>query len=187
MIKRLFDFIASVIGLIVISPVLIITSIAIKRGSDGPILFKQKRPGLHNKHFTIYKFRSMAIDTPNVETAKLGEGISYITDVGRFIRRTSIDELPQLINVVKGDMSIVGPRPALYNQYELIDKRTAVNVHLVKPGITGYAQVMGRDEISDEEKVRFDKYYVDNQSFTFDMWIIWKTFENVITSKGVSH
>lgn len=187
MIKRSFDLSSSLVGLAVISPILVVTAIAIKTDSKGPVLFKQQRPGLDNKLFTIYKFRSMAVDTPNIETAKLGEGVSYITPVGKFIRKTSIDELPQLINVAKGEMSIVGPRPALYNQYELIEKRTALGIHKVKPGITGYAQVMGRDEISDDEKVKYDKYYVDHQSFMFDMWIIWETIKGVITSKGVSH
>ncbi len=187
MLKRGFDLTFSLIGLASTAPILIVTAIAIKMDSKGPILFKQQRPTIDNELFNMYKFRSMAVDTPNVETAKLGDGVSYITKVGKFIRKTSIDELPQLINVLKGEMSIVGPRPALYNQYELIEKRTAVNVHTVKPGITGYAQVMGRDELNDDEKVAFDKYYVENQSFILDIWIIWKTFTNVITSKGVSH
>lgn len=187
MLKRSFDITSSFIGLVMTSPILLLTAAAIKADSKGPVLFKQQRPGLDNKLFTIYKFRSMAVNTPNIETAKLGEGVSYITPVGKFIRKTSIDELPQLINVVKGEMSIVGPRPALYNQYELIEKRTALGIHKVKPGITGYAQVMGRDEISDDEKVKYDKYYVDHQSFMFDMWIIWETIKGVVTSKGVSH
>ncbi|TDM15070.1 sugar transferase [Macrococcus bovicus] len=185
--KRSFDLSSSLLGLAAVTPILIVTAIAIKADSKGPVLFKQQRPGLNNELFTIYKFRSMAVETPNVETAKLGEGVSYITSVGKFIRKTSIDELPQLINVVKGDMSIVGPRPALYNQYELIEKRTSLGIHQIKPGITGYAQVMGRDEISDDQKVQYDKYYLDNQSFMFDMWIIWETLKGVVTSKGVSH
>lgn len=187
MFKRVFDLSSSVIGLAILSPLLIITAVAIKKDSPGPILFKQPRPGINNKLFTIYKFRSMATDTPNVETAKLGEGVSYITKTGRFIRKTSIDELPQLINVAKGEMSVVGPRPALYNQYELIEARTKAGVHKVKPGITGYAQVMGRDDISDEQKVAYDRYYVENQTFIFDMWIIWQTFKNVLVSEGVKH
>ncbi|MCG1010969.1 sugar transferase [Salinicoccus sp. ID82-1] len=187
LLKRLFDFSSSTSAVIIFLPLFAIIGLAIKKDSPGPFLFKQKRPGLNNVHFTIYKFRSMAVETPNVESAKLGEGVSYITKTGKFIRRTSIDELPQLINVAKGEMSVVGPRPALYNQHELIKMRTEAGVHKVKPGITGYAQVMGRDEISDEEKVKYDKYYVENQTFLFDMWIIWKTFINVISSKGVSH
>ncbi|TDL93405.1 sugar transferase [Macrococcus brunensis] len=185
--KRAFDLSSSVVGLVALSPILVATAIAIKVDSDGPVLFKQKRPGKDNELFDIYKFRSMAVDTPNVETAKLGQGVSYITKVGHFIRRTSIDELPQLINVAKGEMSIVGPRPALFNQYDLIEMRTAVNVHTIKPGITGLAQVMGRDEISDIEKVAYDQYYLEHQTFIFDMWIIYKTFVNVIKSEGITH
>lgn len=116
---------------------MIATAVAIRADSEGPVLFRQQRPGVDNELFTVYKFRSMAVDTPNVETAKLGEGVSYITKVGKLIRKTSIDELPQLINVVRGEMSVVGPRPALFNQYELIEKRTAAGVHKIKPGITG--------------------------------------------------
>lgn len=187
MLKRIFDISAATGGLILLSPIMIATATAIKNNSEGPILFKQQRPGLNNELFTIYKFRSMAVDTPDVETAKLGDGVSYITSVGKVIRKTSIDELPQLINVIKGDMSVVGPRPALYNQYELINKRTELGIHKLKPGITGYAQVMGRDEISDDEKVKYDKYYLDNQSFMFDMWIIYKTIHNVVGQKNVSH
>lgn len=187
MIKRIFDIVSSVGGLIITSPILLLTAVAIKRDSEGPVLFKQKRPGLNSNLFDIYKFRSMTVNTPNIETAKLGQGISYITPVGKFIRKTSIDELPQLVNVVKGDMSVVGPRPALYNQYELIEKRTELGIDKVKPGITGYAQVMGRDDISDEQKVQYDKYYLDNQSFKLDIWIIWKTIRNVLTSAGVKH
>lgn len=187
MIKRIFDLTASTSGLLIVAPIIVIISLAIKHTSKGPILFKQQRPGLNNELFTIYKFRSMAVDTPNVETAKLGDGTAYITSVGKFIRKTSIDELPQLINVVKGEMSVVGPRPALFNQYELIQKRTELGIHKLKPGITGYAQVMGRDEISDDEKVQYDKYYLDNQSFVLDMWIIFKTISNVIAQKNITH
>ncbi len=187
MIKRSFDFVSASAGILALSPIMIVTALAIKNNSRGPILFKQQRPGLDNELFTIYKFRSMAVDTPNVETAKLGDGTTYITSVGKFIRKTSIDELPQLINVVKGEMSVVGPRPALFNQYELIQKRTELGIHKLKPGITGYAQVMGRDEISDDEKVQYDKYYLDNQSFMLDMWIIFKTISNVIAQKNITH
>lgn len=187
MLKRSFDITTSIAGLLALAPVMTVTAIAIKNTSKGPVLFRQQRPGVNNGLFTIYKFRSMAVDTPNVETAKLGDGTAYITSVGKFIRKTSIDELPQLINVVKGEMSVVGPRPALFNQYELIQKRTELGVHKLKPGITGYAQVMGRDEISDDEKVQYDKYYLDNQSFMLDMWIIFKTISNVIAQKNITH
>ncbi|WP_323703202.1 sugar transferase [Mammaliicoccus sp. Dog046] len=184
--KRLFDFFSSLFVILVASPILMITSIIIKLESKGPIVFKQKRPGLNNKIFNIYKFRSMKVETPDVATDKIDASM-YITKSGRFIRKTSIDELPQLFNIIKGDMSVVGPRPALYNQYDLIEKRTSENVHTVKPGLTGLAQVMGRDDISDDQKVQYDKYYVENQNFTLDMFIIYKTIRNTITSEGVKH
>lgn len=187
MLKRSFDLSSALVGLAVLSPVMIATAVAIKADSKGPVLFRQQRPGVDNELFTMYKFRSMAVDTPNVETAKLGEGVSYITKVGKFIRKTSIDELPQLINVVRGEMSVVGPRPALFNQYSLIEKRTAAGVHKIKPGITGYAQVMGRDDISEDEKVAYDKYYLEHQSFMFDLWIIYQTIRNVVAQEGVAH
>ncbi|UXS36990.1 sugar transferase [Staphylococcus delphini] len=184
--KRLFDFTSSLFAVFIFSPILIITTIAIKSESKGPVVFKQKRPGINNKIFDIYKFRSMKVDTPNLATDKIDASM-YITKTGRFIRKTSIDELPQLFNIIKGDMSVVGPRPALYNQYELIAKRTDENVHTVKPGLTGLAQVMGRDDITDDQKVQYDKYYVENQSFLLDMFIIYKTIRNTITSEGVKH
>lgn len=184
--KKTFDIFSSLLAIFIFLPLLIVTSLVIKLESKGPIVFKQKRPGLNNKIFNIYKFRSMEFDTPDVATDKI-DAHMYITKSGKFIRKTSIDELPQLFNIVKGDMSVVGPRPALYNQYELIDKRTNANVHTVKPGLTGLAQVMGRDDITDNQKVQYDKYYVDNQTFTLDMFIIYKTIRNTITSEGVKH
>lgn len=184
--KRLFDIFSSLYAIIIFSPVLVLVSLAIKLESKGPIVFKQDRPGLENKLFKIYKFRSMRQDTPNVATDKL-DSSDYITKTGKFIRRTSLDELPQLFNIVKGDMAVVGPRPALYNQYELIEKRTNVNVHLVKPGLTGLAQVMGRDDNSDDQKIQYDKFYIENQSFKLDMYILYKTIKNTISSEGISH
>lgn len=184
--KRLFDIISSIYAIIIFSPILLLVSIAIKLESKGPIVFKQDRPGIKNKLFKIYKFRSMRQDTPNVATDKL-DSTDYITKTGKFIRKTSLDELPQLFNILKGDMAVVGPRPALYNQYELIEKRTNVNVHLVKPGLTGLAQVMGRDDNTDDQKVQYDKFYIENQSFKLDMYIIYKTIKNTISSEGVSH
>lgn len=186
MIKRLFDIISASAVLIVFSPVLLVTSYLIKKESEGPAIFTQKRPGLNNELFDIYKFRSMRIDTPHLATDKI-DASKYITKTGKFIRKTSIDELPQLYNIIKGDMSVVGPRPALYNQYELIEARTKENVHTVRPGLTGLAQVMGRDDISDYEKVQFDKYYVENRTFLIDMYIIFKTIKNTVTSDGVKH
>ncbi|MEX2948685.1 sugar transferase [Staphylococcus warneri] len=184
--KRFFDITSSLFAIILFSPILLIISIAIKLESQGDAIFKQKRPGLYNKLFNIYKFRSMRIDTPNVATDLL-DSTDYITKTGDFIRKTSLDELPQLFNIIKGDMSVVGPRPALYNQYELIEKRTKENIHTIKPGLTGLAQVMGRDDNTDDQKVRYDKFYLDNQSFKLDMYIIYKTIQNTISSEGISH
>lgn len=184
--KRLFDIFSSLFAIILFSPILILVSVAIKLESKGPIIFKQDRPGINNKLFKIYKFRSMKVDTPNVATDLL-DPADFITKSGKIIRKTSLDELPQLFNILKGDMTVVGPRPALYNQYELIEKRTKVNVHKIKPGLTGLAQVMGRDDNSDDQKVQYDKYYLENQSFKLDMYIIYKTIKNTISSEGVSH
>lgn len=184
--KRFFDVVSAIFGLIVLSPLLIITMVLIKIESPGPIIFKQQRPTLNNRLFNIYKFRSMKNDTPNV-ASDLIDSKSFITKTGKVIRKTSIDELPQLINVLKGDMSIVGPRPALFNQYALIEKRTQANIHTIRPGLTGLAQVMGRDDITDDEKVAFDRYYLNNQSAMLDMFIIYKTIKHIITSEGVHH
>jgi len=183
--KRIVDFTLSSIAIILFAVPMIIVAICIKLDSKGPILFKQKRVGLNGDLFEIYKFRSMYTETPNVSTEALGDPSVYITKVGKFIRKTSLDELPQLFNILKGDMAVVGPRPALYNQYDLIAMREKVNVNTVRPGLTGYAQVMGRDFISDEEKVGYDQYYVENMSIRFDLRIIWKTFFNVIKLEGV--
>ncbi|MGG2109363.1 sugar transferase [Lysinibacillus pakistanensis] len=183
--KRSIDLILALIAVIVLSVPMSIVAILIKFDSKGPILFKQQRVGIGGELFEIYKFRSMYTETPNVSTEALGDPSVYITPVGKFIRKTSLDELPQLLNILKGDMAIVGPRPALYNQYELIEMRNQVGVNNVRPGLTGYAQVMGRDFISDEEKVRYDKYYIDNMGIALDIKIIWMTFFSVLKSEGV--
>lgn len=183
--KRVLDIMLSSIAIIVFAIPMLIIGIVIKLNSKGPILFKQQRIGKDGIHFEIYKFRSMYIETPNISTEALGDPSSYITPVGKFIRKTSLDELPQLFNILKGDMAIVGPRPALYNQYELIAMRDAVGVNNIRPGLTGYAQVMGRDMISDEEKVEFDKYYVDNYSIWFDFKIILMTVFSVAKAEGI--
>lgn len=184
-IKRCMDFTLSLIAIIVFSPLLIVISILIKMDSKGPVIFKQKRPGQNNKLFGIYKFRSMSIDTPNISTELLGDPTLYITKLGLFIRKTSIDELPQLINILKGDMSIVGPRPALYNQEDLINMRSERKIDTIRPGLTGYAQVKGRDMISDSEKVKYDEYYLNKMNLWLDIKIIWWTFKSVIKSEGV--
>lgn len=185
--KRSFDIISSSVTFILLLPIFIVTAIIIKLDSPGPILFRQRRPGLNNKIFHIYKFRSMRVDTPDVATDKLESGSNYVTRSGKFIRKTSIDELPQLVNIIKGDMSVVGPRPALYNQYELIEKRTERGIHKIRPGLTGYAQVMGRDDLNDDEKVKYDEYYVKHQSFLFDLKIIFMTILKIFKSEGVKH
>jgi O-antigen biosynthesis protein WbqP len=183
--KRIFDLIISLMAITFLGAFMVIISVRIKLESKGPILFKQRRVGKGGNEFTIYKFRSMRTGTPNVATDKLMNTEQYVTKLGKVIRKTSLDEIPQLINILKGDMSIVGPRPALYNQYELIAARDTVKVNSLRPGLTGYAQVKGRDFITDEEKVRFDLYYLENVSFMLDVKIIFMTFYSVIQSEGV--
>lgn len=184
--KRVFDFSMSLIAIVVFSPIILIISLLVKLTSKGPVFFKQRRIGKNNEEFNILKFRSMRIDTPNVATHLLKDPSVFITPLGKFLRKTSLDELPQLINILKGEMSIVGPRPALYNQYDLIDMRTEVGVHKLVPGLTGWAQVNGRDEISLEEKVALDKEYMNMQSFWMDIKIIFMTVFKVAKSEGVS-
>lgn len=183
--KRCFDFVSSLIAIIFLSAILLLLALIIKCTSPGPILFKQRRMGKDNVEFMIYKFRTMRINTPNVATHLLKNPEQYITPIGKFMRKTSLDELPQLFNILKGEMSIVGPRPALYNQYDLIEMRTKVNVHTVRPGLTGLAQVNGRDELENEQKVHLDQMYIKKQSFFFDLKIILLTLLKVLKSEGV--
>ncbi len=183
--KRYFDVILSFIAIIILSIPMLMISLAIKKTSVGPVLFKQKRVGINGIHFEIYKFRTMCTDAPNISTEELGDPSGYITPIGKFLRKTSLDELPQLFNILIGNMSIVGPRPALYNQYELIEMRQVVGVNDVLPGLTGYAQVMGRDYISDIEKVGYDRYYVEHMNLLFDIKIIWLTLRSVLKADGV--
>lgn len=183
--KRIFDFVFSLMAFIVFSPIILIICLIIKVTSPGPVLFKQRRIGKDNKEFNILKFRTMRIDTPNVATHLLENPDHWITPIGKFLRKTSLDELPQLINIIKGDMSIVGPRPALYNQYDLKEMRTKANVHKLIPGLTGWAQINGRDEISLEDKVKLDKEYLDRKNISFDIKIIFMTILSVLKSDGV--
>lgn len=185
-VKRIIDTIVSFLGLVLLSPVLLVLIIAIKTDSKGPILFKQKRVGIHKSHFFIYKFRTMRIDTPkDVPTHLLENPEQYITKTGRFLRKTSLDELPQIINILKGDMAIVGPRPALWNQYDLIAERDKYGANDILPGLTGWAQINGRDELEIEEKARLDGEYVKKMSFFFDIKCMIKTFTSVLKSDGV--
>ena len=183
--KRLFDFLMSLIAIIILSPVILIVALAVKFTSPGPMLFKQRRIGKDNIEFKIYKFRTMRIDTPNVPTHLLENPEQWITPIGKFLRKTSLDELPQLFNILKGEMSIVGPRPALYNQLDLKEMRTKVGVHKLVPGLTGWAQINGRDEIPLSLKVSLDKEYLDRMSFFFDIKIIFMTVLSVLKSDGV--
>lgn len=185
-IKRVTDMVISFLGLVILSPIFLILIIAIKVDSKGPILFKQKRVGIHKSHFLIYKFRTMRIDTPkDVPTHLLENPEQYITKVGKFLRKTSLDELPQIVNILKGDMAIVGPRPALWNQYDLIAERDKYGANDILPGLTGWAQINGRDELEIEEKARLDGEYVEKMGFFFDIKCMVKTFTSVLKHDGV--
>jgi O-antigen biosynthesis protein WbqP len=173
--------------LILFFPIILIVALAILFEDGFPVFFTQKRVGINYSFFHIYKFRSMKKNTPNVATHLLTNPEQYLLKIGKFIRKTSLDELPNLINIIKGDMVFVGPRPALYNQDDLMALRVAAGVEKLKPGITGWAQINGRDDISIEKKVQFEKEYLHKKSFLFDVEIIIKTFTNVLFIKGVSH
>ncbi|WP_186450930.1 sugar transferase [Sporomusa sp. KB1] len=183
--KRLFDIISSALAVLLFLPVFFIIAILIKADSKGPILFCQRRVGVNDKEFMMYKFRSMTAGTPEVATDQLSNSQAYITNVGYYLRKYSLDELPQLINILKGEMSVVGPRPALYNQYELREMRNKQGISALRPGLTGWAQINGRDEIGLGEKVAFDEQYRLRQSFYFDMKIIVYTFASVFSGSGV--
>ena len=183
MIKRLLAFIL----IIIFSPIFIIVAIVIIFEDGFPVFFYQKRVGINYSFFIIYKFRSMKKNTPNVATHLLINPDQYLLRIGKFIRKTSLDELPNLINIIKGDMAFVGPRPALYNQDNLMALRVATGVDKLKPGITGWAQINGRDDISIEKKVELEQEYMNKRSTLFDIEILVKTFTNVLFSKGVSH
>jgi O-antigen biosynthesis protein WbqP len=184
--KRFYDTVGALIALILLSPLCIILIILIKLDSKGPILFKQKRIGRHKKHFNILKFRTMKIDTPkDTPTHLLKNPEQYITRLGKFLRKSSLDELPQIINILKGDMSIIGPRPALWNQYDLIEERDKYNVHILYPGITGYAQIKGRDTLAIPDKAKLDGFYVSHISLLLDIRIFILTFVSIFKSDGV--
>ena len=183
MLNRLF----ALFLLVVLFPLFLIVSLVIFMEDGFPVFFKQKRVGINYSFFNIYKFRSMKKNTPNVATHLLVNPEQYLIIIGKLVRKTSIDELPNLINIIKGDMVFVGPRLALYNQDDIMALRVATGVDKLKPGITGWAQINGRDDISIEKKVELEKEYLQKKSFLFDIQIIIKTFTNVLFSKGVSH
>jgi O-antigen biosynthesis protein WbqP len=183
MLNRLF----AIILLIIFYPFFLLVSVAIIIEDGFPVFFTQKRVGINYSFFNIYKFRSMKKNTPNVATHLLTNPDQYLLRIGKIIRKTSLDELPNLINIIKGEMIFVGPRPALYNQDDLMTLRVATGVDKLKPGITGWAQINGRDDISIEKKVQLEQEYMNKRSTLFDIEIIIKTFTNVLFSKGVSH
>jgi O-antigen biosynthesis protein WbqP len=184
--KRVVDLFFSVVLIVLVSPLLLALVLVIKLSSKGPVVFKQCRIGKNKKEFDIFKFRTMYTDTPkDVPTHLLESPDRFITPVGKFLRKTSLDELPQLFNILRGDMSFVGPRPALYNQYDLISLRDKVGVNKVMPGITGWAQVNGRDELSIPVKVQYDKFYAENMSLRLDIKIVFMTVFNAVLGKGV--
>lgn len=184
--KRLIDILLSGMGVILLLPLFCVLIIWIKCDSRGPVLFRQKRVGIHKKHFYILKFRTMRIDTPkDVPTHLLTNPEQYITKAGRFLRTTSLDELPQIFNILKGDMSIIGPRPALWNQYDLIEERDKYGANDVMPGLTGWAQINGRDELEIPVKARLDGEYVKRMGFLFDLRCFVGTVASVVQHKGV--
>jgi O-antigen biosynthesis protein WbqP len=185
--KRCFDLVVSIIALAVFLPVFLVCAIAVKLTSKGPVYYVSDRIGANNSHFNMLKFRTMRTDTPQVATHLLTDPKAFLTPIGDFLRKSSLDELPQLINVIKGEMSIVGPRPALFNQDDQIALRTESGAHILTPGITGWAQINGRDDIPITKKVELDTWYLHNCTFWLDMKIIWLTAWNVVRRKDVSH
>ena len=185
-IKRVLDVMLSFLGLLILSPVFLLLIIAIKLDSKGPVLFKQKRVGLHKTYFNILKFRTMRIDTPkDTPTHLLENPDQYITRMGKFLRKTSLDELPQIWNIFRGEMSIIGPRPALWNQYDLIDERDKYGANDVPPGLTGWAQINGRDELPIEVKSKLDGEYVKKFSFRMDVKCFFKTIISILKRDGI--
>ena len=185
--KRLFDLTCSFMAIIFLAIPMLITALAVKLTSPGPILYWSDRVGRNNTIFKMPKFRTMRTDTPAVATHLLGNPDSWLTPIGKFLRKSSLDELPQLLSILTGDMSIVGPRPALFNQDDLVALRTAKGVHMLTPGLTGWAQVNGRDELPIPVKVDFDEYYLKYRSFLLDVKIIFRTVIKVVKSEGVKH
>jgi len=185
--KRIFDLLAALGLMMIVAPLFLLVVLAVRLTSVGPVLFRTQRVGKGNKLFAMYKFRTMQMDTPQVATHLLKEPDQFLTPIGKLLRRTSLDELPQLVNVLRGEMSLVGPRPALFNQDDLIALRTAGGVDALIPGITGWAQVNGRDELPIPEKVKLDEWYLRNRSLWLDLKILGMTVLKVIRKEGVVH
>ena len=185
-VKRILDFVLSLLALVVLSPLLLVLAVIIRATSPGPVFFRQKRVGQYKSHFMIYKYRTMRTDAPKDQpTHLLKDPNAYITPVGRFLRRSSLDELPQLFNILRGEMSLVGPRPALWNQFDLIAERDKYGANDVRPGLTGWAQINGRDELPIDVKARLDGEYVKRMSFFFDARCILGTVIKVMRSEGI--
>lgn len=185
-IKRLLDIVLSFMGIVFLSLPMLLVALAIKLDSKGPVFFKQKRVGLNKTHFNILKFRTMRTDTPkDAPTHELSNPDQWITKVGKILRKTSLDELPQLFNILVGQMSVIGPRPALWNQYDLIEERDKYGANDVRPGLTGWAQISGRDELEIDVKAAFDGEYVEKMSFGFDVKCFFGTITSVLKSEGV--
>jgi len=185
--RRIFDVLVALGLMLILAPLFLFVVLGVRLTSVGPVLFRTQRVGKGNKLFTMYKFRTMRMDTPQVATHLLKEPDQFLTPIGKILRRTSLDELPQLINVLSGDMTLVGPRPALFNQDDLVALRTARGVDALTPGITGWAQVNGRDELPIPEKVKLDEWYLKNRSFWLDLKILGMTVFKVIRKEGVVH
>ena len=185
--KRIFDLILALVMMLILAPLFLLAILVVRLTSEGPVLFRTRRVGKNSTLFTMYKFRTMRINTPQVATHLLKKPDQFLAPMGGFLRRTSLDELPQLINVLRGDMSLVGPRPALFNQDDLIALRTARGVNMLTPGITGWAQVNGRDSLPITEKVKLDEWYLKNRSFWLDLKVVGMTVVKVLRKDGVAH
>ena len=185
--KRVFDFLLALLAALVLAVPVLLVALAVRLTSAGPALYWSDRVGRHNKLFKMPKFRSMRVGTPAVATHLLADPDAWLTPIGSFLRKSSLDELPQLWSILAGDMSFVGPRPALFNQHDLIALRTEQGVHVLLPGLTGWAQVNGRDELPILEKVKLDAEYLQRQSLVFDVRILWLTLVRVLRRDGVSH
>ncbi|MEO6321048.1 MAG: sugar transferase [Polaromonas sp.] len=185
--KRVFDLLLALAAAVVLAVPVILVALMVRLTSPGPALYWSDRVGRHNKIFKMPKFRSMRVGTPAVATHLLADPGAHLTPIGSFLRKSSLDELPQLWSILVGDMSFVGPRPALFNQYDLIELRTRFGVHELVPGLTGWAQINGRDELPIPDKVRLDVEYLQRQSLWFDIRILWLTFVKVLRRDGVTH
>jgi O-antigen biosynthesis protein WbqP len=187
LLKRSMDVILALVCLIFLAPLLVAVAVMVRLTSPGPVLYYSDRVGRNNRVFRMAKFRTMRVDTPQVATHLLADPKGYLSPGGGFLRKTSLDELPQLAHILRGDLSFVGPRPALFNQHDLIAMRTELGIHHLTPGLTGWAQVNGRDELSIPVKVRFDYEYLQSQSFAFDLRILGRTIAKILQREGVHH